>query len=432
MKKFVPLLFYLLHFIQLPGQSYTSYFTGNSIDTLTSPNGGICMMGGATEHDEAMKWFLQRADGGDILVLRASGSDGYNDYLYSSLGVAVNSVESIVFHNGNASNEPYIWNKINNAEAIWIAGGDQWDYVSFWRNSPVDSLINLGILNRNIAIGGTSAGMAIQGSIYFTAQNGTVTSPAALSNPYNNKVTIDSASFIKNSFLHSVITDTHYDNPDRKGRHVTFIARALTDYNINARGIACDEYTAVCVDTSGLARVYGDYPAYDDNAYFIQTNCELPDITPENCSPGSPLNWNLGGHSIKAYKVKGAKYGNNSFDLKDWQTGAGGVWENWSVGNGTLVEAPGDPIDCTAVSTGEPARYEAAIVFPNPTADFIRVETGSAMEACEILDSMGCKVREYRPGTDFAEIDLTGLKPGLYFLKLVLGEKIRTEKIIKH
>ena len=43
------------------------------------------MMGGATEDDNAMKWFLERANGGDVLILRASGSDGYNQYLYSQL-----------------------------------------------------------------------------------------------------------------------------------------------------------------------------------------------------------------------------------------------------------------------------------------------------------------------------------------------------------
>lgn len=42
-------------------------------------------MGGATEHDKAMRWFLREANEGDIVVLRASGIDGYNDYFYSEL-----------------------------------------------------------------------------------------------------------------------------------------------------------------------------------------------------------------------------------------------------------------------------------------------------------------------------------------------------------
>ena len=44
-----------------------------------------------------------------------------------------------------------------------------------------------------------------------------------------------------------VITDTHYDDPDRKGRHVVFLSRILNDYATIGKGIACDEYTAVCM-----------------------------------------------------------------------------------------------------------------------------------------------------------------------------------------
>lgn len=89
-------------------------------------------MGGASEHDNAMKWFLEQANGRDVLVLRTSGSNGYNDYMLNQLGVNINSVETIVCHNASASQETYIHDKIKNAEAIWFAGGDQWTYISYW------------------------------------------------------------------------------------------------------------------------------------------------------------------------------------------------------------------------------------------------------------------------------------------------------------
>ena len=87
-------------------QNYTSYFTGNTTDIVTTPTRGICLMGGASEYDDAMRWFLNRANGGDVLVLRASGADGYNAYFYTDLGVTLNSVETIVFNNANASTDP--------------------------------------------------------------------------------------------------------------------------------------------------------------------------------------------------------------------------------------------------------------------------------------------------------------------------------------
>ena len=269
MRKLIFLFFFISWFTGY-SQSYTSYFTGNTNDTITSPLGGICLMGGATEDDNAMRWFLEQANGGDVLILRTSGSDGYNQYFYSQLGISVNSVESIVFDNASASNQNYIHSKILQAEAIWFAGGNQWNYISYWRDTPIDSLIRHVINTRNIVIGGTSAGMAILGEYYFSAENGTVTSSTALNNPYNSLVTIDSAKFLEIDILKDIITDTHYDDPDRKGRHVVFMSRMLTDYNSEAKGIACDEYTAVCIDTNGMAHVYGDFPTYDDNAYFLQ------------------------------------------------------------------------------------------------------------------------------------------------------------------
>ena len=216
-----------------------------------------------------------------------------------SLGAPVNSVESIVFNNPSASYEPYVQEKIQHAEAIWFAGGDQWKYVSYWRNTPVDSLINLAIQQRNVVVGGTSAGMAVLGKYYFSAQHGTVTSAEALANPYNSRVKVDSAKFLSCNYMSNVITDTHFDNPDRRGRLDVFLARIYTDYGVFAKGIACDEYTAVCVDLNGIAKVYGGYPAYDDNAYFVQNNCELAVQAPENCTPGNPLTGYLGGEAVK-------------------------------------------------------------------------------------------------------------------------------------
>ena len=90
MMKKLTLFMFLLWAFTAQAQNYVSYFTGNDVDVVTSPLGGVCLMGGATESDDAMKWFLERCDGGDVLVLRASGSDGYNDYLYSELGISVN------------------------------------------------------------------------------------------------------------------------------------------------------------------------------------------------------------------------------------------------------------------------------------------------------------------------------------------------------
>lgn len=422
--------------IQLPvfTQSYTSYFTGHSNDTLVTPLGGICMMGGATEHDEAMKWFLQRCNGGDVLVLRATGSNGYNTYLYSQLHVPVHSVESIVCNNASASHDPYVLQKIMQAEGIWFAGGDQWDYVSYWRHTPVDSLINAAIHDRNIVIGGTSAGMAILGGFYFSAKNGSVTSSSALANPYTSKVTVDSASFLNIPFLENVITDTHYDNPDRQGRHVTFLARIISDWSIEAKGIACDEYTAVCIGPDGIGHVYGDYPGSDDNAYFIQTNCELVSRTPEICTSGNPLTWNLSGEALKVYKVKGTFTGSNTFDLNNWKNGSGGVWENWFVNSGNLSSTESDRIHCQSTAIDDLSHANQIInIFPNPCHhSYISLEySGEQPESVDLININGqlmYSVENIEPEKTI--MNLSDFSEGIYFLRMRMGDKIILKKLI--
>jgi cyanophycinase-like exopeptidase len=319
---------------------------GNAIDKVSKPHGGLCLMGGASESDNAMKWFLERANGGDILVLRASGSDGYNDYLFSTLGVKVNSVETIVFHNKDASKEKYILDKIKNAEAIWFAGGDQWNYISYWRNTGVDSLINKIIKEKKIVLGGTSAGMAILGQYYFSAQYGTVTSEEALANPYDDRVTVDSLHFIKNHILKNIITDTHFDSRDRKGRLITFLSRIYKDYRVFCKAIACEDHTAVCIDENGIARVFGGQSSSEDYAYFIQINCEQDAVGPELCLPNVPLTWYKDKRALKALKVQGTLLGTHTFNINKWLADEKGEWLNWGISNGVLFEEEGIPIDC--------------------------------------------------------------------------------------
>jgi len=406
-------------------QSYTSYFTGNATDLVTNPTGGICLMGGATESDQAMQWFLQRADGGDVLVLRASGSNGYNDYFYTDLGISVNSVESIVCNDATCASEAYLLQKIQQAEAIWFAGGDQWNYVSYWRNTAIDSLINDAILNRGIVIGGTSAGMAILGKAYFSAENGTVTSATALANPYDPLVAIDTVAFLKNAFLENVVTDTHYDSPDRKGRHLTFMARMM-NMGMNAKGIACDEYTAVCVTPDGIASVYGDYPTSDDNAYFIQTNCTLADPTPETCSNGTPLTWNKNGEALTVYAVKGTTTGANTFNLNDWETGSGGTWNYWSVNNGVLTETAGVQPDCFNLSVNE--NTVDFSVSPNPVADVLTIQSTESIHTLRIYTVQGALLT----AISFSEtIDVREFPAGIYMIECLSTNGSAIKRVVK-
>lgn len=429
MKTLILLTISFLFSQSILAQSYTSYFTGSNTDLLTSPEGGICMMGGASEHDEAMKWFLNRANGGDVLILRASGTDGYNDYFYTQLGVAINSVETIVFNSSAASTDTYIHDKIQKAEAIWFAGGDQWNYIDYWRNSPIATFINEAVSNRNIVIGGTSAGMAILGSHYFSAEIGTVTSAQALNNPYSNLVTVDSMEFLSLNYMENIVTDTHYDDPNRKGRHVVFLSRMITDYNIDAKGIACNEYTSVCVDENGIARVYGDYPNYPETAFFLQTNCELIDSAPEVCSAAIPLTWNKDSKAVVVYAVNGTNNGANTFDLNDWKTGNGGNWERWYVDNGVFSSIQGNAPSCNlSIDVADEVNLDT---FPNPAKTKLNIHTSKSIIEIQLLTLDGKLLQRIQNiNSDEYILNLTKTSAGTYILSVETSEGLSYKKII--
>lgn len=324
--------------IPLTGQTtYISYCSGDTADVRAATTGGVVLMGGASEVDNAMRWLLERAGGGDVLVLRVSGADGYQEYLYAELGVKVNSVQTLVMPDSAAARHPYVIRQIRNAEALWIAGGDQGKYVNFWKNGPVEDAIRYLIREKKVPIGGTSAGMAILGEAYFSALNGTVTSPEALANPYNEFMTIGYSDFLDNEYLTGVITDTHFDGRDRAGRCVAFMARLAQDQGLRVKAIACEEHTAVCVDTNGIARVFGGQPETPDYACFLQTSAAA-DFAPEHCRPGVPLHWQRDNAALKNFRAPGNPDGSVTFDLRDWKTstGAGGEWQSWWVENGVL------------------------------------------------------------------------------------------------
>lgn len=87
---------------------------------------------------------------------RASGSDGYNDYIYGLGGVA--SVTTLVILQARAAADPVVEERILRAEGIFLAGGDQWDYVSMWNNTLLSRAVQHCITNKTVPLGGTSAG----------------------------------------------------------------------------------------------------------------------------------------------------------------------------------------------------------------------------------------------------------------------------------
>ena len=134
--------------------SYEYYVVGNSTNVTRSTTAGELLMGGGTDVDAAFQWMIGKSGGGDFVVIRATGTDAYNPYIYA-LGT-VNSVRPSLMVDRAAASDPFVVDKIRNAEALFIAGGDQKDYVTLWKGTPVEDAIHY-LVSRNVPIGGTSA-----------------------------------------------------------------------------------------------------------------------------------------------------------------------------------------------------------------------------------------------------------------------------------
>ncbi len=279
--------------------------TGSPLDVSVSTSSGIVLMGGSTDVDEAIAWMIDRAKGGDFLILRASGSTGYNNYIFDMGNV--NSVETLLINTKEKANYESVGKRIREAEMVFIAGGDQGDYVKFWKDTEVSKALAYLVNEKKIPIGGTSAGCAVLSDFIFDAKNGSVISEEALTNPYDTRVSI-SKSFIQIPVLKNILADQHYSQRERKGRHIAFLARIKKDEGVDAKGIGVDEKTAVCIDADGNAIVFGT-----NNAYFIS-----PMSTPETCDANVPLHWYHHKEALKFFKISGSKSGTPAFNLNTW------------------------------------------------------------------------------------------------------------------
>jgi len=244
-----------------------NWLTGNAADSGRTPVNGpaLLLMGGGVENDEA---FSQRAfpvaNGGDVVILRTSGTNGYNDYLYNLVTGALkpDSVETLLLDTVDKANSDYADWVIRNAELVFIAGGDQSSYLNAWKDTRTEDAIRAAYA-RGAVIGGTSAGLAVQGEFIYDPDGVTAATGAeAIANPYRSSM-LFSSGFLDLPLMNDIVTDTHFAQRDRMGRLFAFMARLRQD-NATARiiGIGIDESTSLFLDRNGRAVADGAGAAY--------------------------------------------------------------------------------------------------------------------------------------------------------------------------
>jgi cyanophycinase len=289
--------------------SYQYFRVGNKSDLHTKPVPGTAMMGGGEDLDEAFHWLCERGAGGDFLILRATGSDAYDSYVNGLC--RLNSVATLILPDRQAAQDPAAAEIIRQAEVIFIAGGDQANYIRGWKDTPVQDAINSGIADGK-PIGGTSAGLAVLGEFVYGAlgdrpDDNDLASPEVLANPYFARVTL-ARGFLTVAHLENLLTDSHFAKRDRMGRTLGFLARIMQDgWSKAPREIAIDEKSALLLNADGTGIVVGK----GKGAYFLR-----PSVAPDVCKRGEPLSF----RNISVYKVPAGGH----FDLVSW-AGTGGA-----------------------------------------------------------------------------------------------------------
>jgi len=249
------------------------YQKGTKIDNLQQGKKMYFLAGGGSSSpfDDGRKRFFQEGSNGKDIVLIAQGTEQlefvnevFDFYAYGKSG----SVTSLNITTRDQANDARLAQIIQGADLIWFGGGAQSFYQSIWVGTALFRALARAAAN-NVAIGGTSAGMAILGeAAYVELPWDSVKSRFATLDPRDQRINIqtqgsqlpfNALSAGRDAPLNSFITDTHFSWRDRMGRLATFAAKS------GKRGLGIDESTALLIERVGSNwnwSVFGEGYAY--------------------------------------------------------------------------------------------------------------------------------------------------------------------------
>ncbi|HEX7802984.1 MAG TPA: cyanophycinase [Pseudoxanthomonas sp.] len=241
-------------------QGYRYYEVGDmSAPRPAALQPGLMLVGGGEWPYEAFRWMIGKAGHGRIVILRASGSVEAQDEFFKDIG-GITAAQTLVFEDRQAASDPKVLEIVRQADGIFIAGGDQSNYVRYWKGTPLNDALNRHVRDGK-PLGGTSAGLAIMGAFSYGAMDGgSLTSEDALKDPMGPAVTlVDDFLQLPPLPAGQVITDSHFGARDRLGRLLTFIARLSKEQGrADIKGLGVDENTALCIDGDGVGKVFTD------------------------------------------------------------------------------------------------------------------------------------------------------------------------------
>ncbi|MGQ9642717.1 MAG: cyanophycinase, partial [Ignavibacterium sp.] len=218
--------------------------------------GYVCAIGGGSENyndwsDAPYSWIVQKADSGKIIIIDVTDATSWLPNYFMSLGADTAYNKTIA--TTSVANLQSTYDELITAKAIFIRGGDQWDYIRLWKGTKVDSAIQY-VFNNGGVIAGTSAGAAVLGDVDFSAQNGSAYPDEALQNPFYSRMKFEN-NFLK--LVPNVLFDTHFVERARLGRLIAMLYNQFYNANLTLTGVGIDDRTAICISPNGIGEVMG-------------------------------------------------------------------------------------------------------------------------------------------------------------------------------
>lgn len=237
------------------GNGYVEYAIGDaSVPTPGQVRPGLMLVGGGNWPYDAVRWMSERMGHGHLVILRASGDVDVQEEWYRDVG-GIASARTFIFSDRRAASDAVVLDAIRKADGVFIAGGDQANYVRFWKGTPLAQALDAHV-RAGKPLGGTSAGLAILGAwSYGALDGGSMVSEDALRDPLNPGMTLVD-DFLQMPFLERIFTDSHFGVRNRLGRLIAFVADARVRGGKDIVGLGIDEGAALCVDGDGIGRLF--------------------------------------------------------------------------------------------------------------------------------------------------------------------------------
>lgn len=228
-------------------------------------NGTLVIVGGGSLSDSIYQRFIDLAGGSNapiVVVPTAGGEPTYDNnepHAVSFRRLGAKNVTVLHTYDPKVADTEEFIRPLLNAKGLWFGGGRQWRLVDAYAGTLAEEAF-WGVLDRNGAIGGTSAGATIQGSFLTrgdTQNNQIMVGDHQVGFGYVKNIAIDQ---------HVLVRNRHFDMFD------------ILKVKPELPGVSIDENTALIVSKND-AQVFGaSYVIVYDGTFWSREGSELKNL----------------------------------------------------------------------------------------------------------------------------------------------------------